>query len=389
MDLIPSLLTEYTLENYLIKISPKTRIIYWTIIIMIIGGISVLPFIYIDVSVNARGFFQTDIEKQKLFVPFQGKVVKASLKSGQTVRKGDTLIIIDSETIRAQKKAIQKNILENNHAIADLEKLNKLHDTEINLRRSEFNTDRYYTEYNNMVNARLIQLQKYQRSKIQHERNIVLHNQEILPDSEFENSLFFYKSEEENLNQIITYHKTLWHADLMLRKTDGAALQADLEHCNEELRNRIVLSPVDGEVIQSADFQIGSVVGIDQQIAEISPDGNLVVTCFVNPADIGFIRKEQSVKIQVDALNYNEWGLLNASIFEISDDMIVGNESSAYFRIKCKPERSYLTLKNGIQADLKKGMSVNARIIVTRRSLFNLLFDKADRWLNPYIKRES
>jgi len=240
-----------------------------------------------------------------------------------------------------------------------------------------------------MVNARLIQLQKYQRSKIQHERNIVLHNQEILPDSEFENSLFFYKSEEENLNQIITYHKTLWHADLMLRKTDGAALQADLEHCNEELRNRIVLSPVDGEVIQSADFQIGSVVGIDQQIAEISPDGNLVVTCFVNPADIGFIRKEQSVKIQVDALNYNEWGLLNASIFEISDDMIVGNESSAYFRIKCKPERSYLTLKNGIQADLKKGMSVNARIIVTRRSLFNLLFDKADRWLNPYIKRES
>jgi hypothetical protein len=149
-----------------------------------------------------------------------------------------------------------------------------------------------------------------------------------------------------------------------------------------------MLAPVSGEIIQSADIQKGTVVGLNQLVAEISPEGELVATCFVNPGDIGLINTNQNVRIMVDALHYNEWGLLDATITEISDDMIVDDGSNAYFRIRCKPEKTFLSLKNGISADLKKGMSLNARIVVTRRSLFNLLFDKADKWLNPYIKTE-
>jgi HlyD family secretion protein len=32
---------------------------------------------------------------------------------------------------------------------------------------------------------------------------------------------------------------------------------------------------------------------------------------------------------------------------------------------------------------IKKGMTVQVRFLVTRRTLFQLLFDKADDWLNP------
>jgi HlyD family secretion protein len=97
----------------------------------------------------------------------------------------------------------------------------------------------------------------------------------------------------------------------------------------------------------------------------------------------------QNVRIQVDAFNYNEWGFLNAAITDISDDMIIEDGSTAYFRIRCKPERTFLTLKNGIRADIKKGMTLNARIVLIKRSLFNLLFDKADKWLNPYLNNEN
>ena len=76
--------------------------------------------------------------------------------------------------------------------------------------------------------------------------------------------------------------------------------------------------------------------------------------------------------------------MLEGSIIDISDDMIVENGSTAYFRIKCKPEQTFMSLKNGLKASVKKGMSLNARIVVIRRSLFNLLFDKADKWFNPY-----
>src|SRR5665811_833013 len=107
-----------------------------------------------------------------------------------------------------------------------------------------------------------------------------------------------------------------------------------MKQCSEELSNRIVLAPTGGEIIQSSDIQTGSIVSSGQKIAEISPEGDLVATCFVRPADIGLIHESQRVKIQVDAFNYNEWGMLNGDIVDISDDMIVENGSVEYFRDK-------------------------------------------------------
>jgi hypothetical protein len=96
------------------------------------------------------------------------------------------------------------------------------------------------------------------------------------------------------------------------------------------------------------------------------------------------ININQDVRIQVDAYNYNEWGLLNAKVIDISDDIIIEDGSSAYFRVRCIPEKTSLSLKNGFRSEIRKGMSFNARIVLIRRSLFNLLFDKVDKWLNPY-----
>jgi HlyD family secretion protein len=161
-------------------------------------------------------------------------------------------------------------------------------------------------------------------------------------------------------------------------------LLADLKQCAEELTNRTVLAPTAGEIIQSSDIQTGSIVAQGQKIAEISPEGELIATCFVKPAEIGLIHENQKVKIQVDAFNYNEWGMLQGDIIDISDDMIVEDGTVAYFRVRCKPERTFLSLKNGYKAEIKKGMSLNTRILVIRRSLYHLLFDKADKWFNPY-----
>jgi len=389
MEIIPSNLSDYTLESYLIRISSRSRIIYWIIIIIIAGSISLLPFIYVDVSVQTRGFIQSEIEKQKIFTPFNGRISYSKIRNGIKVRKGDTLLVIDSETLKAQKTAFEKKIIENESSVFDLENLNLIENPDLLLDPTFFRTERYFMEYSNMIKLRNIQYQSFQRIKAEHERNIVLHEKKLIPDSDFENSLYNYKSEEENLNQIIIYHKTVWQSDLMQRRNDASTLKAEYLHCEEELKNRILVSPVAGEVIQSMDIQEGTVIGLNQPVAEISPDGDLIATCYVNPNDIGLLKPNQKVRIMVDALHYNEWGLLDARIMEISDDMIVDNASNAYFRVRCKPEKTTLSTKNGAQADLKKGMSINARIVVSRRSLFNLLFDKTDKWLNPYIKNET
>jgi membrane fusion protein, peptide pheromone/bacteriocin exporter len=384
MDLIPSAFTNYTLESYLIKVTSRSRIIYWIILIMAFLGVGILPFIYVDITIQARGFIQSEIEKQTVYAPFQGKVLFSSIRNGFAIEKGDTILIIESETSTAQKKTLLKKIYENNLAIADIEKLTQNNQIDLMLNEKDFKTKRYYSEYSRMINSIAIQSQKYQKSRTDHERNIILHDQDLIADSEFENSLFVYKSEEKNLDQIFIYNISQWQADLMQRINDSGSLQAELDGCMEQLKNRIVLAPINGEIIRSPEIQEGAIIATNQQLAEISPAGDLIATCFIKPDNIGLIRTGQKVRIQVDAFNYNEWGLLDASIIDISDDIIVEDGGDAYFRIKCKPEKTFLSLKNGFEAEIRKGMSLNARIIVNRRSLFNLLFDKVDKWVNPY-----
>ena len=389
MELIPSSMTDATLESYLGKVSSRSKIIYWIIIGFVAIGLAILPLIHVDISVQARGFFQSEIEKQFIYSPFQGKVIFTSIKNGREVNKDDTLFIIDAETIKAQKEAVINKTLDNNAAINDLEKLVLIETLNPRFVAADFCTKRYYAEFSNMKRSLAVQFQKYQKSKAIHERNVILHDQKIIPDIEFENSLFAYKTDNEGLSQILISCKSYWQADLMQRRNDASSLQADLKRCTEELNNRVVLAPVSGEIIQSIDIQTGTFLAANQKVAEISPKGRLVATCYLKPDDIGLIHTGQKVRLQVDAFNYNEWGFLDAEIIDISDDMIVEDGSTAYFRIRCMPEQTSLSLRNGIEAKIMKGMSFSSRIFITRRSLFNLIFDKADKWLNPYLTKQS
>ena len=383
MDLIPFSISKFSLETYLINISARSRILYWIIIGMILSGMAVLPLIYVDVSVQARGYFQSDIEKQVVFAPFQGKIIYTSIHNGGDIKKGDTLLVFDTESLRAQQASLMQRIGENNASIKDLETLTKYSLTDRS-DQSGVITERYKAEFANLRNQQIIQFQKYQKKKIEHERNKLLYNQQIIPKSDFENSLFLLTNEKDNLDQILLSQKSIWQSDLTMRRSDSIKLVADSKQCSGELSNRVILAPTAGEIIQSSDIQIGSIVNEGQKIAEISPEGELVATCFVKPAEIGLIHEKQKVKIQVDAFNYNEWGMLQGDIIDISDDMIVENGSVAYFRVKCKPAKTFLSLKNGYRAEIKKGMSLNTRILVIRRSLYHLLFDKAANWFNPY-----
>lgn len=384
MDLIPASLVNFTMEYYLIKITSRNRIIYWLIIGIVITGIALLPFIYVDVSVQAKGYFQANLEKQIVYTPFQGKIVYNAIRNGEKVEKWDTLLIIDSETTKALQFSLKQTIAENNESINDLLVLCGIDSLDLKKQDIGLVTKRYLAEYRNVINQQIIQYQKYKKKKSEHERNEVLYKQKIIPIADFENSLYLLGSEKDNLNQILLYQKSMWQADLTRRKNDSLKLFAELEQYNEELSNRIILAPTSGEILQSTDIQLGTIVSPGQRIAEISPDGDLVATCFVKPDDIGLITEMQEVKIQVDAFNYREWGMLPCNIIDISDDMIVEDGSSAYFRIKCRPARTFLSLKNGKVAYIKKGMSFNARIVVIQRSLYHLLFDKADKWFNPY-----
>lgn len=111
----------------------------------------------------------------------------------------------------------------------------------------------------------------------------------------------------------------------------------------------------------------------------------MIAAANLSPADIAFVEKGQKVLFQVDAYNYNQWGLLEGTVLEISDDLNMVSEREVAFRVICRLNNNKLQLKSGIQGEIKRGMTFNARFVIARRSLFQLLHDKVDDWLNPLV----
>ena len=68
---------------------------------------------------------------------------------------------------------------------------------------------------------------------------------------------------------------------------------------------------------------------------------------------------------------------------EISSDFLTDSQGNSFYKVKCQMERNYLMLKSGQKGILKKGMTVSAHFMITRRSLFDLLYQKIDDWANP------
>ncbi len=384
MKLISKDLIDKIFESYIGRVTVRSRLIYWVIIIILLAAIISLPLIYVDVAVQARGVFQSEIERQPIYAPSNGQVIQTAINKGKRVNKGDTLLTIGSDAIHAELLSVNQRIHENHLSIQDLDCLLNIKLVKDIISPAQLVTKRYYAEYINLSRLLKLQAQTYHQIKSDYERKKTLHEQRIISDADYEVSYFNFRAEQEKLNQTFAQALAKWELDLAGRINDSITLHAELQRFNEEIKNRFVLAPLSGTIIQSADIQIGTFVYYNQQIAEITPVGDIQAVCFVSPGDIGLIKIGLPVLLQVDALKYTEWGSLKANIIDVSTDLIIDNGQSAYFRIICKPEQSFLSLKSGVRADIIKGMSFNARVVITQRSLFNLMFDKVDDWLNPY-----
>lgn len=126
----------------------------------------------------------------------------------------------------------------------------------------------------------------------------------------------------------------------------------------------------------------GSFLQSGFQLAEISPKTTLIIECYISPKDIGLLRKNQQATYQIFSFNYNQWGFATGKILEIGNDIQLVN-NIPMFKVLCSVNQNYLQLKNGFKGYLKKGMMVNARFEIIERSLFDLLYDNVDDWLNP------
>ncbi len=381
---VPGEIVPSSIEYHLFHISRKSRIIYITCLSVAIITLFSLPLVYVDLSISARGWVHTGIEKQSLYAPASGRLEFSGIRSDERVNAGDTILVIDYQALRARKQMLMFQKHEHIQAIKDLRLLVQMSVSSIISADVILQSPDYTSDYISFRQQYVRQQLVMKKAVADYERASILYNGGAIAASEYETSAHIVNQEKGLLDALLLQQRHIWQNSLSTRLSEQERIMADIDQVRQEISKCYLISPISGTIVLSTDVQEGAFVSVNQLVAELSPEGNFVVTAAVSPADIGYLYPGQEVRVAVDAYNYSHWGMLYASITDISDDVITDHATNrVYYRVVCQLESDSLLHKNGSAGRLRKGMTVNCRMMKTRKSLYHLLVRRIDQLFNP------
>ena len=355
--------------------------IYLVITLFVILIIGILPLTNLPVSASSRGVIRSQTENTKIVSVVGGRVITNHLqRNNQQIKQGDTLLVVTAEQLDTQK-SLQNS--QSSDYSAQLQDLNKL-------TRGQYGglqTGQYQRELSAMQ-EKIAQVQtQLSLAKKDYDRASLLYNQGVIPKSEYDKFYHTYQGLQSQVSGIREQQLAQWQAQKRDTERQIRSLGSEITRINQEQKNYIITAPISGRLVNYSGVQKGNFIVQGQPIGEISPEENMVAECMVSPKDIGFIKKNQKVKFQIDAYNYNQWGLLEGKVVDIDQNITVNQQTGeAYFKVRCVMDKNYLQLKNGYKGQIGKGMTLTARFYLLDRTLWQLLFDRVDDWFNPNLK---
>jgi membrane fusion protein, peptide pheromone/bacteriocin exporter len=356
---------------------PRTNFIYLVSIVSCLAAVFSLPYLKTNVSVRASAIIRPTTQLSIVKSLVNGKLKETYALENKFVVKGEILFVVESELTLEKERQLVEKAAEVNRFITDYR---LVLGASVNV--SALNTpllQQAFTNYNQRLFEATTHLNKVTAD---YRRNLKLHNERVIADSEFENFQFELDKAKNNLELVKQNQLSQWQNELRNYEKELVELNGQLGQLQKEKENLIIKAPVSGNLQNVAGLYAGSLVFANQDLAQISPDTSLLVEAYINPNDIGLLRNEMLVRFQVDAFNYNQWGMATGRVLEISND-IYTLQDKPVFKVKCVLDKDYLQLKNGYKGFLKKGMTLQARFMITERTLWQLLYDKVDDWVNP------
>ena len=353
--LLPNEWIENSIETYIYQHTSKSQIIYWIVLFAVTVTLAALP---ITSSI-------TEI------------VDSVFVKEGEQVNKGDVILRFRTNSSDYKINYQTSRLNDYSAQLADLAYLAegdcpKFFSSPV--RQQEY---AYFIRKKQELETELAQAEK------EYLRNKTLFEKKVISEEEYDSYYFKYKSQQNELASLVQSQISTWQADQNTYRNTYNEMSTNLKQEIKDKDMYIVRSPVDGTVDQFSGVYRGSSIQAGQSLAVISPDSTLCIEVYVTPRNIGFMNIGMPVNVQVESFNYNEWGTIPGRVKDISSDFLTDSQGNSFYKVKCEMERDFLQLKNGRIGKLKKGMTVNAHFMVTRRSLFDLLYQKMDGWVNP------
>jgi multidrug resistance efflux pump len=368
------------LPAFLISIHPGSRAIYLICLLLVAGLMASLPLVRVGVCVTGGGMIRPLQEKAKIIPVMSGLVEEIYVAEGDHVRRSEPVLKLRSYDAVSNLQLLNAELEETDRYLADLKGL--MRDPVTKPANQKFRTA--YEEYCHRVDYLTMMYEKADR---EWNRQKGLYGAGLISDKEYDDLTFTKNKAKQERIQFMSESRRIWQDDFTTYLDRRRTLTKQVKQTEEQIRRSVILAPVSGSLEEFSGIFPGSVLQAGEIIGVISPDSRLIGEIIISSRDIAYIRTGQEVSIQVDAFPAREWGLATGEIFEVSDDYIWQDQQAVY-RVKCQLHEKKMVLKNGYAGELLKGMTFQARCHVASRSLLQLLTDKADDWLDPWISRQ-
>ena len=380
--LFPAEIVEFTAEYHFNKHNRRTLIVYQLLLLLVVGAIVSVFVVKIDVSVKGTGLLRAVQEDHAIKAIVSGRIEEVLVAENQRVEAGQVLARIRTDILDQEKDLLLSQRSDLGGQLDDLHKLTRLLRQRTVTQRPILASAMYsqqFTLFWQRVSKLQNQLDLAQKN---FERYSQLYDNRVISAAEYDESNYTYQQAKTELELAYDEQASLWQQDLHTLRLKTGELGARINQVNKEQELYVLQAPASGTLQSVKGLQKGSMISANEVLAEVSPDSGLIAEAYILPKDIGYLHAGTPVKLQVEAYDYNQWGMATGEITSISADIFT-DRGQPYFKVRCLLNEDRLVLKNGYEGKLHKGMTLQARFFVTRRTLFQLIYDKADDWLNP------
>ena len=173
-----------------------------------------------------------------------------------------------------------------------------------------------------------------------------------------------------------------WESQYRQYEDEYSKLSSALAQIAVEARPFTLMAPKSGTLLLNEGIDLGSWIQPGQELGKLSPETALIVEAYVPSHKMGQIFSAMEARYQIDAFNYRQWRQATGKVLDNGKDIEVINQQ-ALFKVRCSLDQKSLQLANGVQGNLQKGLGLTVLFYQTKRSLFDLLYDDINDWINP------
>lgn len=341
-----------------------------------------------------------------------GVISSISVVDGDSVKKGDILMVVDStinESIIHNKKErilllkeIEKRLvnlinIENKifkkHTIINQEQihhqnsqqemyLNKIEQLHSKIEQVNFKTknDEYQKNVLSLIfkefkeNYLNIQKVKDLLSKKEVDAVVIKYLETEKDLKAIEETLKIQKALKEELEKERDGFKESFKNDLYVELhkclEETKQLETELINLEHDSKQQIITSPYNGIVVKVNVNTINGFVREGDKIMTILPEETpLVIQSFVLNKDIGFVKEDMETKIKIDTYSFQKYGFLSGKVKKISNYSIEDEKKGIVYETKISFDKNSFLMVDGKEKRLEPGMTTQNEIKIGKRKV--------------------